>query len=125
MVSSNPQITTKTILQNLSNTRTQISRRYSSKHYPRGLFMDSPPTQANTSSSSFCSSVTELRFWLSVLWSEGNSSGTEMCTEIFCLAKECETFTQKTQSHWSNTEAGTSRSGVTFPQMDPDEPFKS
>lgn len=43
----------------------------------------------------------------------------------FCLAKECETFTQKTQSHWSNTEAGTSRSGVTFPQMDPDEPFKS
>lgn len=39
--SSNPHITTKTILQNLSNTRTQISRRYSSKHYPRGLFMDS------------------------------------------------------------------------------------
>lgn len=37
-----------------------------------------PPTQAHTSSSSFCSSVTELRFWLSVLWSDGNSSATEM-----------------------------------------------
>lgn len=62
-----------------------------------------PPTQGHTSSSSFCSSdrATILVASVMVRWELFSHRDV-----AFVWWKKCEAFTQKTQSHWSNTKAG-------------------